>query len=280
MRRLKRRKARNGWGGRPAAALGWALGWTSRHPRIVAAVAALAALAFVAASGSGQRWQAAALEGFMARSVASGLAVERVLVAGRQRSDSEALIAALDAALGAPILALDLEAARQRVLALPWVRQASVARRLPGTLVVTVREHQPLALWQHEGRIRVVDEDGRPVADARARDFASLLLVVGRGAPREAAALLEMLATAPALARRVVAAVRVGERRWNLRLDDGIDIQLPERDAPRAWLALERMDREQGLLGRDLLAIDLRLPDRLAVRTTPQARARMGGEEA
>lgn len=277
MRRLKRRKARKGWtGGWPMAALGWA----PRHPRTLATMAALAALAFVAASGSGQRWQAAALEGFMARSVASGLTVERVLVAGRQRSDSEALIAALDADLGAPILALDLEAARQRVLTLPWVRHASVARRLPGTLVVTVEERQPLALWQHEGRIRVVDRDGRPVADARARDFAGLLLVVGRGAPDEAAALLEMLAVAPTLARRVVAAVRVGDRRWNLRLDDGIDVQLPERDAGSAWLALERMDREQGLLGRDLLAIDLRLADRLAVRTTPQARARMGGEEA
>ncbi len=280
MRRLKRRQARTGWPGRLAAALRAALSWALRHPRLVAGGVALAALALVAASGMGQRWQAAALEGFMARSVASGLAVERVLVAGRQRSDSEALIAALDADLGAPILALDLEAARQRILALPWVRQASVARRLPGTLVVTIQERQPLALWQHEGRIRVVDEDGREVADARARDFAGLLLVVGRGAPRETAALLEMLATAPTLARRVVAAVRVGERRWNLRLDDGIDIQLPEREAGRAWLALERMDREQGLLGRDLLAIDLRLADRLAVRTTPQARARMGGEEA
>ena len=280
MRRLKRRKARKGWTGGWPGRLAAALGWAPRHPRAVATVAALAALAFVAASGVGQRWQAAALEGFMARSVASGLTVERVLVAGRQRSDSEALIAALDADLGAPILALDLEAARQRVLALPWVRHASVARRLPGTLVVTVEERQPLALWQHEGRIRVVDRDGRPVADARARDFAGLLLVVGRGAPDEAAALLEMLAVAPTLARRVVAAVRVGDRRWNLRLDDGIDVQLPERDAGSAWLALERMDREQGLLGRDLLAVDLRLADRLAVRTTPQARARMGGEQA
>lgn len=272
MRRLKRRRARDG---RLAALLRRA----RRHPRALAAAALVAAIAAVAMSGAGERVRASLAESFAVAGVEAGLAVERVLVAGRQRTGSEALIAAVGAGLGTPILAFDLEAARQRVLALPWVREASVSRRLPGTLVVTIEERRPRALWQHEGRIRVVDGRGRPIVEARPQQFAGLLLVVGRGAAAEAGRLTEMLAVAPDLARRVVAAVWVGERRWNLRLDDGIDVQLPEEDAGRAWLALARMDREQGLLARDVLAIDLRLADRLAVRTTPQARARMGGEE-
>ena len=82
---------------------------------------------------------------------------------------------------------------------------------------------------------------------------------------------------------RVAAAVLVRGRRWNVRLAGGIDVRLPEDDPRAAWAQLARMQREHGVLERDVIAIDLRMPDRLVVRTapgaTPQEAGARGGEE-
>jgi cell division protein FtsQ len=69
----------------------------------------------------------------------------------------------------------------------------------------------------------------------------------------------------------VAAAVFVAERRWNLRLNSGIDVRLPEDDADVALLRLVSLDREKSLLSRDVTVIDLRLPDRVAVRLSDDA---------
>jgi cell division protein FtsQ len=103
--------------------------------------------------------------------------------------------------------------------------------------------------------------------------------VVGGDAPRHTPELLTMIAGIPALAKRVRAAVRVGGRRWNLRFDNGIDVSLPQRDAAQAWARLGRLEQKHGLLGHDIKAIDLRLPDRLIVRRKadpPPPRAQRG----
>jgi cell division protein FtsQ len=63
----------------------------------------------------------------------------------------------------------------------------------------------------------------------------------------------------------------VGERRWNLRLKDGLDIRLPEIDVGNALAALSRLDKEEHLFSRDIVAVDMRLPDRLTVQLSDDA---------
>ncbi|MBN35075.1 MAG: cell division protein FtsQ [Rhodospirillaceae bacterium] len=218
-------------------------------------------------------------EEFTALTADAGLSVEQVLVSGRNRTDRQTLIDALGIDVGEAMLALQIDVARERVAALPWIRDVTVERRLPNTLVVSLVERRPLALWQHDGEITVVDAQGEIIDGARPAEFAELMLVVGDDAPGHAAELLAVMARVPNLKERVAAAVRVGERRWNLRLDDGIDIQLPEDGLEQAWLALADMDRTEQLLARDVQAVDLRFPDRFVVRLTPDARARMEHEE-
>jgi cell division protein FtsQ len=185
------------------------------------------------------------------------------------------LIDALGIDIHQPIFDVSLETARLRVESLPWVRVASVERRLPNTIVLHIEERVPLALWQNEGKVAVVDDDGRVIDGARPQDFRELLLVVGPDAPGMAADLIAIMELVPDLKRRVAAAVRIGGRRWNLKLDDGIDVHLPETDLDGALLRLADLDRAQQLLARDVEAVDLRLPDRLVLRLTPDARARM-----
>ena len=204
----------------------------------------------------------------------AGLALREVLVQGRGRTSQEALMTALDLKLGAPILGLDPATLRAKLEALPWVARATVERRLPDTLFISVEEREPLALWQREGEIALIDRTGMVVSGPALDSFGHLPMVVGDGANAHAAELVEMLAMAPDLAARVKSAIWVGERRWNIRLDNGVDVRLPEENGAAAWLELAALQRQHGLIDRDLTAIDLRQPDRLIVRLTPEAAAR------
>jgi cell division protein FtsQ len=199
-------------------------------------------------------------------SASAGLVVAEVFVAGRGQTARDDLIAALDVTLGAPLLAFDGEAARRRVEALGWVREATVERRFPDTLFLRIVERQPLALWQRDGRLVVVDREGAVIDGAAPERFARLPVIVGDDAPRHAARLLAVLASEPSLLVRVEAAVRVGGRRWNLRFDNGIDVELPEQGLAEAWRRLAAFERRHRLLARDITVIDLRLPDRVVVR--------------
>lgn len=203
-----------------------------------------------------------------------GFTVERVLADGRKETTSSQVLSTIGVRLGEPIFAVDLVAARDRLLTLPWVATATIERRLPDTLYVRVTETEPLALWQKQQRLHLLGRDGDVIDGAPIERFANLLVVVGPDAPKHAAALLDMLGTRPELRKRVTAAIRVGGRRWNLRLDNGIDVQLPEENAAAAWGQLARLERDYGILGRDLAVIDLRRPDQLLVRLAPSAVAR------
>jgi cell division protein FtsQ len=228
-------------------------------------------IAWVATSDWTARQAAAVNQAFVDSAAGLGFTVERVLADGRQETTSGDVLAALNVRIGEPILGVDLVAARERLLALPWVESATIERELPDTLHVRIEESTPLALWQNQGKVLLVSRSGKIIEDRRVARFPGLLLVVGPDAPTKAAQLMDMLATQPQLRQRVTAAVRVGGRRWNLRLDNGIDVKLPEENSQAAWTELARLEQAYGLLARDLTVIDLRLPDKLVVRVAPAA---------
>jgi cell division protein FtsQ len=221
-------------------------------------------------------WDAEGVEHVRAKALAltatAGLTVNDVVVQGRGRTDGDAILAALGAARGTPMLAISPAAAKARLEALPWIRSASVERLLPDTLYVQVVERQPLALWQRKGKLDLIDRDGAVVAVPSLDEFAELIVLVGDDAPKAAPALLEMLSSEPTLKSHVSAAVRMGGRRWNLRLDSGIDVELPEDNVGAAWRQLAQLDRTDGLLKRDIRRVDLRLPDRLVLQVPEPAK--------
>ena len=199
-----------------------------------------------------------------------GFTVSDVTVEGRETTDGETILAALAARPGTPILAVSPKRAKQQLEGLPWVRTAVIERRLPGTLYVRLVERKPLALWQHGGKIALIDRVGAIIPVARLDRFAKLPMVVGEGAASHAAEFLDMLASEPDLAVRVTAAIRVGNRRWNLRIDNAIDVLLPADETAEAWAQLARLDRSSALVHRDVQTIDIRLPDRLVLRVSPE----------
>jgi cell division protein FtsQ len=218
----------------------------------------------------GQSLLQSAADRIMQGTALLGLTVADITVEGRETTDRETILTALGAAVGTPILAVSPTRVKEQLEALPWVRTAVIERRLPSTLYIRLVERKPLALWQHGGKLELLDHDGSVIPVTRLERFAKLPLVVGDGAATHAAELLEMLASDPDLASRVTAAIRVGDRRWNLRVDNATDVLLPAAETASAWSQLARLERSSSILKREVLTIDLRLPDRLVLRVTPE----------
>jgi cell division protein FtsQ len=215
---------------------------------------------------AGQAALTHAIDRVIAATAGLGLVVTDIEITGRETTDVATVMAALAAARGTPILAISPARAKEQLEALPWVRSATIERRLPSTLFVRLIERHPLALWQHDKIQQLIDRDGTVIPVDDLSRFARLPVVVGDGAATSAAVLIDMLAREPELAARVTAAVRVGNRRWNLRIDDAIDIMLPEESPESAWSRLAELERTSLLLKRDVQTVDLRLPDRLVLR--------------
>jgi cell division protein FtsQ len=197
---------------------------------------------------------------------ATGLRVENIVIEGRQNTPEPLLLAALGIDKGAPILGFSLDAVRRNVERLSWVEHATIERRLPSTIVVHLQERRPFAIWQNQGKFVLIDRNGQVVTNEDVAQFRQLPLVVGAGAPAAAAALIDALMDRPTLMEHVVAAVRVGERRWNLVMKGGINVMLPEGHEVPALDRLASLQKDHDLLDRPLEIVDLRLPDRLVIR--------------
>ena len=201
----------------------------------------------------------------------AGLKLQDVLVEGRAETRSAEILRALQAERGTAMLAIDVAAAKARLEALPWIRSATVVRQLPSTLAVRIEERKAFALWQSGKRLAVIDREGMVILRENIARFAGRPLVVGEGAEQRAAAIVDLLASEPELFGEVEAAVLVSGRRWNLRLKHGISVRLPEEGAEAAWHRLADLARKEAVLDRALTIIDLRIPDRVTVRLSPEA---------
>jgi cell division protein FtsQ len=208
-------------------------------------------------------------ERFGGATALAGLRITDVEIEGRANTPEPLLRAALGVSIGDPILGFSVEMARQRMETLSWVEHATVERRLPNTVVVFLQERRPFAIWQNQAKFVLIDRSGQVVANQNVAEFRQLPLVVGPGAPAAAAPLIDALTNRPDLQKRIVAAVRVGERRWNLRLNNGADVMLPEGHEVQALDRLMQLQQQHALLDRPLAAIDMRLGDRLVLRPRP-----------
>ncbi len=230
-------------------------------------------------SGAPQRAARTAVDSVLAATARAGFRIEEITVKGRARTPTEQIVQALGARHGDPILGVDIATVKDRLEAIPSVKEAAIERRLPGALHLAIVEREPVALWQNDGAFVLVDRDGHQIPGSIA-GYEDLPVVVGQGAPAAADELLGVIATEPALAARVKAAVRVAGRRWNLRLDHaetGLEVRMPEADMETAWHRLAELEREHALSGKQVSMLDMRVPDRLVLRTERDGKRKDNG---
>ncbi len=202
---------------------------------------------------------------------ASGLTIQSVRINGIRETATEEVLDAAAIWPDTPMPFFDASGARERLKALPWVADATVRRLFPSVVEIDVKEREPYALWSHDGIVSVVDRSGTVIEAPMPASAGSLLMLAGEGAPARATEAVNMIAMVPEAAGRVRAAVLVGSRRWDVVLDNNILVHLPEITPELALEEVMRLDREEQLLSRTVTMIDMRLPDRVAIRLTPEA---------
>jgi cell division protein FtsQ len=203
----------------------------------------------------------------------AGLGISSIVTSGNQHVSREELLAIAGITGTTSLLFLDAEQARDRLRRHPWIADASILKLYPRELQIGIRERAAFALWQKDGRISVIADDGTVLEPYVAPSLVQLPLVVGSGAQHRAKDLLGLLERYPAIRDLVWASVLVSERRWNLRLKNGIEVRLPETGVGPALDRLAALAREKNLLTRDIMVVDLRLADRVSVRLSDRAGA-------
>jgi cell division protein FtsQ len=200
-----------------------------------------------------------------------GFRIAALSLTGEKEVSREAVLTTTGVTARASLLFLDADAARARLMANPWIADATVLKLYPDRLQITITERLAFALWQRDGHVSVIAADGTVLEPSVADRYLDLPLVVGAGAERQAKEFLAVIDNYPDIRSLLRASILVADRRWNLHLNNGIDIRLPESDVADALDRLVALDRDKKLLSRDITTIDLRLPDRVTVRLSDAA---------
>lgn len=199
-------------------------------------------------------------------SYSTDMVVRQVVVEGRHHTPLAELEDAADISEGDPMLGLDLASTKKRLEQISWIDSAEIYRNLPGTIRICIKERAPVALLQEKGKLSLIDRTGRRIEQDDISEYSYLPVVSGDGAAENAYQLVAMLADTPELLGRIASAVRVGERRWNVRFYNGVEVMLPEKNAAVAWEKFAHMQKEHNILAKAILQVDLRQSGRAYLR--------------
>lgn len=199
-------------------------------------------------------------------SAKQGFELTEVKISGRLNSTSESLRKAINLQIGMPLIAIDLHQVKSDLEKLAWVKSVkTVSRIYPGLIFIEIEEKTPVAIWQYQGKFSLIDTDGQIIPISDVQRFSNLMVIVGENAPQKTPELIKMLSTQSSLQDRVTAAIWVGDRRWDLRIDNRIEVILPEEGATDAWLFLAQKHQEQRILDQPIKRIDLRIKGQIAL---------------
>ncbi|GAA4662768.1 cell division protein FtsQ/DivIB [Bartonella pachyuromydis] len=200
-----------------------------------------------------------------------GFFVADVDISGNKRLVKQEVLKILELEPAQSIFAFNVDRARSLLEQQAWVQSANIQKIYPNRIRISIVEREPYAIWQHDGMMDVVDKTGRVIVPFKGGNVRNLPLVVGQGAQNSAKMFLQALSVYPEVYSHVRAFVRVGDRRWDLVLDNGVRVMLPEKGALERLSSLVQTGIIQDLFSRDVFKIDLRLSDRITVSLSDEA---------
>jgi cell division protein FtsQ len=168
---------------------------------------------------------------------------------------------------------LDPTALRDRLRGVALIQDVTVRKLFPNDLHINVTERDAAALWQKDGQLSLVSTDGTPIDGVHDDRFNGLPFVVGEGANTRIGEFQTLLTAAGELRDKVRAGIFVGQRRWTLKMESGVDVELPELDAVDTLKRLAEIERQSHILEKDVISIDLRIPGRITARLSEDAAA-------
>ena len=245
-------------------------------------LAGLACLAIAALGVFGQLDDASEMAIAQTRSqlTSAGYTIGWLDVVGSTHYTSDEVASLIGIEPGIGLSELDLESAKATLEAQSWIKSAELARLWPNRLAVIIDERQAFAVWQNEQIHHVIDATGQIIVDADPIDYSDLPQLVGLGANEQAGDFVPALLSYQRIASVTTHILRVGERRWSLRLVNGTEVLLPQVEATSALATLNALDQERGLLDYDAQIIDFRNSGEFVMRPWPDRAAEYAGRGA
>ena len=195
-----------------------------------------------------------------------GLTVREVIVEGRSKTKKSALLQALQVSEGDNILAINITEMKDRINKLPWVKSARIERHFPNKISLTLFERTPMARWQTNRMLKLIDVHGDVIPIVDLTRFSNLPIIIGKNAPKIAGQILNTLSNEPHLFRRVKSLTLVSDRRWDVQLDNQINVHLPEKNPGKAWAHLATVEQGHNIFGDQVQGIDMRLENQLIIK--------------
>ena len=162
---------------------------------------------------------------------------------------------------------LDIKYLHKVVNEIPAVASAAIKISAGGVLEINVAEKSPSFIWRKDNIMSVIDETGSFIRIANSRvDYPKLPLVVGETADLAVSEISSLMQANEYFKDHVRAFIRVGERRWDLILENNVRIMLPQKEFLAAFDRLMLMNDAASLLSGRLSNIDMRLVVRPTVR--------------
>ena len=162
---------------------------------------------------------------------------------------------------------LDIKYLHKVLNDIPAVASAAIKVTVSGVLQINISERIPAFIWRKDDVISVIDEKGEFIRLATSRlDYPELPLVIGEAANLSIADISSLMEDNQYFLDQVRAFVRVGERRWDLVLDNNLRIMLPQTEFLAAFDRLMLMNHTGSLFSKQLSTVDMRLVERPTVR--------------
>ncbi len=204
---------------------------------------------------------------------AAGFSIEAVAITGIKELTPSEILAGGKVGPKNSLALLDPVALREKLKALPLIKDAMIRKLFPHDLAITVVEREPVALWQNGGEVSLIAADGVPIDRVRDTRFNALPFVVGADANARLREYQALLSAAGDLRDKIRAGILVGDRRWTLKMDSGVQVELPEIGAEEALRRFAEVERQSKVLEKDVISLDLRISGRITARLSEDAAA-------
>jgi cell division protein FtsQ len=256
----------------------WTLHFAKPAPRgvgLALVLALLGGVSIVGAERGGEYEAFTAREGgvgdYVARSL--GFGVVAVTISGQSQIGEREILSLAGLSAKSSLPFFDAVQARKNLEAQPLIKQASVRKLYPDRVVIDLVERAPAALWQKDGELSAIAADGTVIDKADDGRYAGLPFMVGEGANDRVGEFAALLDASAELRPKILAGIRVGDRRWSLKMRSGVEVKLPEDDPQAAMATLLTLQRQSRILDRDILSVDLRVPGKVFARLSEEAAA-------
>lgn len=195
--------------------------------------------------------------------LSSGFTIDEVIVTGNNFTNEKDIINQVDRTQ--PIVYVSLSKLINNIQsASKWIKHVSIHRILPNTLHIDIDEHEPFAIWKDNKKTSVIDSEGKVIMDNYSIE--NLPVISGQSSLSNIKFVKDLLDSQSQLSNKIASFVHIGNRRWNVVLDNGATLKLPEDNPYNAWDYLNHLQNTTDFIFSDWSVIDMRVADKIFVK--------------